>query len=222
MKIRIFLIMLAFCGSITGSAYAQGKIVMLNGKEKRFATAEVKGELIEYQPEDTTRNGTRKLDRYDVFSILRDDGTEEIIYNPDTVSGEDPTISEVRDYIIGERYAAITYRKPANFVTGLEVGFVSGFVLPVFYGVAVPIIYPAVIGQFTPKLETPLRYNYDIKTGGFVPLPEGTNVSNINVSKSFSAGYGKKARNMKIKSSLIGGGIGFALGATAIALILSR
>src|SRR6187200_3090079 len=116
MKIRIFLILLAF-NSMLGSAFAQGKIVMLNGNEKLFKTAEVKGEMIEYQPQGSSKPGFKKLDKYDVFSIVRDSSGEEIIYTPDTVSGDDPTAAEVRDYIIGERYTAFSYNKPANFVT---------------------------------------------------------------------------------------------------------
>src|SRR5688572_4388801 len=134
MKIRIFLILLAF-NSMWSTAFAQGKIVLLNGKEKLFKSAEIKGEVIEYQPQGTTKPGFKKLDKFDVFSIVRDSTGEEIIYAPDTVTGEDPTIAEVRDYIIGERYAAFSYNKPANFVTGLEVGVISGFALPIFYGI---------------------------------------------------------------------------------------
>lgn len=219
MKIRIFLSILAFCGLISGYAHSQGKIVLLNGKERRFSTAEVKGEVIVYQVEDTTKNKTKKVDRYDVFAIFRDSGVEEIIYTPDTVADEEPSVAEVRDYINGHRYANLTYRKPANFVTGLEVGVVSGFALPVFYGFGVPILYSVGLSQFTPKLKGPLTYNYNSAKDVLEPLPTDSATSNIHVTEAFSAGYGKKARNLKFKNSLIGGGIGFAIGASAIAII---
>ena len=222
MKIRIFLSLLTFCGMITGSAYSQGKIVLLNGKEKRFTTAEVKGESILYQPEGSTSTTYRNIDLYDVFSINRDGGTEEVIYNPDTISGEDLTINEVRDYIKGERYAELVYDKPVNFVTALELGAVSGFVLPVFYGIAVPLLYPIGLAQFTPKVKPPIMHNYNDLTGKFEALHPGTTSSNIIINDSFSAGYARRAKNIKFKKSLLGGGIGFAIGATAIALIISR
>ena len=219
MKTRIFLIILAFCGLSHTSTYSQGRIILLNGKEKQFRTAEVKGELIEYQPVDSTRN-LRKIDKYDVFSLLHDNGTEELIYNPDTVSGEDPTIDEARDYIKGERYAAMVYRKPLNFISGVAVGG-AGSILG-FYGLIVPVVYPAVLGRFTPKLKTPIEHNYNTTTGKFESLASPDATPNIAVTESFSAGYGKKARNMKIKNSLIGGGIGFAVGFSVLILVLGE
>lgn len=219
MQIRILLSILFFFGLSVSSAIAQGKLIMLNGKEKRFSTAEVKGEIIVYQPEDTTRNVNRKVDKYDVFAIVRADGSEEIIYNPDTVTGEDPTVAEVRDYIKGERFASQVYRKPLNLISGIAVGGAGSIIG--FYGLIVPVVYPAVLGRFTPDIKEPIAYNFNETTRKFDPISEGTS-TNINVSEAFSAGYGKKARNLKIKNSLIGGGIGFAVGITALILVLGN
>ena len=218
MKFRIFLLFLTFYGLSAGSAFAQGKLIMLNGNEKRFITAELKGEVIVYQPENKDTSTLRKIDKFDVFSILNDNGTEEIIYNPDTVSGEDPTVSEARDYIKGERYAGLVYKNPLNLVSGVVVGG-AGSVIG-FYGLIVPVIYPAVYGKFTPKLKQPLKLNYNASTGKFESLPAPGALSNVIVTESFSAGYGKKARNMKIKNSLIGGGLGFAVGIAVLVLVL--
>ncbi len=220
MKIRIFLSILAFCGMITGSAYSQGKIVLLNGKEKRFTTAEVKGEDILYQPEGTSPGTFRKVDRYDVFSINRDGSSEELIYNPDTVSGEDPTVSEVRDYIKGEQYAGLVYRKPLNLISGIAVGGAGSFLG--FYGLIVPVVYPAILGAVTPKIKGPLTHNYNETTGKFEPITTPDTAPNIAVTESFSAGYGKKARNMKMKNSMIGGGIGFAVGFSILYIVLAN
>jgi len=202
MKISLFLITLTFFG-LTGIAYGQGKIVLLNGSEKRFISAEVKGEDIVYQPEDSKNQKTKTVDRFDVFSIIRDSLGEEIIYNPDTVGDEDPPIDEVRDYIKGQQYATLTYHKPANFVTGLEIGMVSGFALPVFYGVGVPILYSIGLSQFTPKLKGPLKYNYNDSKMMIEPLPTDSAVSNIQLTEGFKTGYGKKARNIKFKKTLL-------------------
>lgn len=220
MQIRILLSILFFFGLSVSSAIAQGKLIMLNGKEKRFSTAEVKGEIIVYQPEDTTRNVNRKVDKYDVFAIVRADGSEEIIYNPDTVSGEDPTVAEVRDYIKGEQYADLVYKKPGNFVTAFQLGAVSGFTLPIFYGVAVPLLYPLAIAQFNPKIEYPIQYSYS-NTGTFTKI-HSDSLSNIIINDSFSAGYNKKASNIKVKNSLLGGSVGFAFGVIAIGLLIAK
>lgn len=204
-------------------SFAQGKIIFLNGNEKRFSIAEIKNDILQYTPESTGTKtpSPRKVDKYDVFSILNDDGSEEIIYKPDTTFNDDPSIEQVREYIKGEKYAALVYDKPANFVTGMQVGFTSGILLPAFYGLAAPIIYPAILGRFTPQLQTPLQYQYNPKTNDFVSISKDSTASPEVITEYFEAGYGKKARNMKIKSSLIGGAIGFGISASAMLYILS-
>ncbi len=204
-------------------SFAQGKIIFLNGNEKRFSVAEVKNDLLQYTPEANGKQtpSPRKVDKYDVFSILNDNGVEEIIYKPDTTYNDDPSVEQVREYIKGQKYAALVYHKPANFVTGMQVGFASGILLPAFYGIAAPIIYPAVLGRFTPKLQTPLQYQFDNKTNNFVAMTKDSIVTPEVINEYFEAGYGKKARNMKIKSSLIGGAIGFGISASAMLIILN-
>jgi hypothetical protein len=181
-------------------ACGQGKLVFLNGKEKRFVTAEVKGEYIVYQPEGAKEGVTKRADRFNVFSILKDNGTEEIVYSPDTIDDGDPTIAEVREYIKGENHADSVYKKPMNLISGIGVGLASS--AAGFYGIPIPIAYSTVIGQFNPKL----------------PKSEQIN----NYSEAFVAGYQKKARNKKIKSSLLGGVIGFSVGIASLILILGN
>lgn len=213
--------MLTGCFQYAG--YAQGTLIYLNGKEKRFSSAELKGEYIVYKPEKTDKGeqGIKKADKYNVFSILKDDGTEEVIYNPDTSFEDEPTVAEIRDYIKGEKYAAVQYNKPANFVTSMQIGFISGILLPPFYGIAAPIIYPGVLGLFPPKVKTPLTYQYDEKTRTYSAI-SGPEAGEKVVSDSFAAGYGRKARNIKMKHGLIGGAIGFSISATAMLLLLGN
>jgi hypothetical protein len=220
MKIKLFFLTLAGFAMLTGTAYPQGKLVMLNGKEKRFTSAEVKGETIVYQREEGNKTISRKVDKYDVFSILRDNGSEEIIYSPDTVAGLDPTISEVRDYIKGERYAGTVYRKPMNLISGIAVGGAGSMIG--FYGLIVPVVYPAILGRFTPKIKEPVTHNYNEITGKYDLITSPETTPNVVITEAFSAGYGKKARNMKIKNSLIGGGLGFAVGITVLALVFNN
>lgn len=223
MKLSKWLILGILACFLQQHSLAQGKIIFLNGNEKRFSIAEIKNDILQYTPEQTGQKtpSPRRVDKYDVFSILNDDGSEEVVYKPDTTFNDDPTVEQVREYIKGEKYAALVYNKPANFVTGMQVGFTSGILLPAFYGLAAPIIYPAVLGRFTPRLETPLQYQYNPKTNDFAPIPKDSVVTPDIITEYFEAGYGKKARNMKIKSSLIGGAIGFGISASAMLYILS-
>jgi len=200
MNLRFIVVLWLLTGLFCDRAVAQGKLVFLNGKEKRFSTAEVKGEYIVYQPEGSSKTWPRKADKYNVFSILKDDGTEEIIYTPDTSDGGDPTIEEVRDYIKGEKHAVEVYRKPMNLIGGIAVG-VAGSAAG-FYGIPVPLVYTTVLGLFDPKLP---RSERDL----------------VN-SEAYIAGYKRKAKNMKIKNSLIGGGIGFSVGLAAFIIILGN
>ena len=219
MKISLFLLTLT-CFGLTGTVYGQGRIVMLNGNEKRFSSAEIKGDVIVYQPEKGKTNLTKKLDIFDVFAIVRDKEGEQVVYKPDTVSGEDPSVDEVRDYIVGEKYASNVYRKPLNLISGIAAGGVGSMIG--YYGLIVPIVYPAVLGRFSPKLKQPLTLNYDAISGKFSPIDSSVSKPNIVVTEAFTAGYVKKARGMKIKNSLIGGGIGFAVGITILALVFDE
>src|SRR4029079_7873102 len=103
MSFRILLISGLFA-LLINDASAQGKLVYLNGKEKRFSSAEVKGEYIVYQPEGSKSHKVKKADLYNFFSINTDNGTEQVVYKPDTSEG-DPTVAELRDYIKGEKFA---------------------------------------------------------------------------------------------------------------------
>ena len=223
MKIR-FLILCSLIYFLNLScSFGQGKIILLNGKEKRFTTAEVKGEYLEYQPEGTELGTVKKLDRYDVFSLYYDQSGEELIYSPDTVSGEDPTVEEARDYINGEKYAMQVYFKQLNFMGGYVIGVGSSMVLGPFYGLAAPLVYPGIVGQFKPQIDTSISYHYDERTGVFdiKSLPDIQPTYQIP-SDAFRAGFVRKARSMKIKNGLLGGGIGFALGITAVIIFFDN
>lgn len=202
MTMNIKYILVVLCGLILGSELSagQGTLVFLNGKERRFETAEVRGEYIVYRPEGKSGAWLKRADKYNVFAIVSDSTGEKVVYEPDTSEGGDPTIQEVRDYIKGEQHAAKVYRKPMNFVGGFlsgAAGSAAGF-----YGIPAPLVYTTIVGRINPKLPKDER--------------------NENYSEMFVLGYQKKARNMKIKNSLIGGVIGFGVGITTLVLILGN
>lgn len=200
MNIKHILAVICYLLFHIGAASAQGTLLYLNGKEKRFSTAEIKGEYILYKPEHKEGNWFKRADRYNVFAIIRDETGEEIIYQPDTIEGGDPTIEEVRDYIKGGQFAIESYNKPANKGTSLYVGVASS--LAGFYGLPIPILYTTIIGTVSPKL----------------PKSE----LDANHSELFIVGYQKKSRNIKIKQSLIYGGIGFSVGVAWFAFVFAN
>ena len=196
----LLIILLANLTLVPLSGFAQGTIIFLNGKEKRFESAEVKGEYLHYSVEGDTMDYKKIVDRFNVFSLKYDSGVEDVLYQPDTAYGEDPSVEEVREYIKGEQYAMKVYRKPMNFITGVGVGMASS--AAGFYGIPIPLVYTTVLGRFSPK----------------VPASADGAVQ----SESFKMGYQKKARNMKIKNSLLGGAVGFAVGITALVVIFAN
>ncbi len=200
MNFRNILFILAAFNAVALPVAGQGKLVFLNGKVRHFDKAEVVGDFIVYQPEGQGKASLRKADKFNVFSIVNDDGSEMVIYDPDTSEGGDPSVAEVRDYIKGEQHAGIMYKKPMNVIGGVAVG-VAGSTVG-FFGIPVPFVYTTIVGSVNPKLPKAER--------------------NMNFSEAYVAGYQRKARNTKIKHSLIGGGIGFTVGIAVFAIILSN
>jgi hypothetical protein len=184
--------------SMAGTAYGQGTMLYLNGKQKRFATAEVKGDFIVYKPEGNQTEGVKKLEKFDVFALQFDDGRETVIYEPDTSYG-DPTVLQVRDYIKGEQLADSIYKKPLNFIGGVAFG-AGGALWSLFYGPIIPIVYATGISFATPK------------------IPQSELEREVR-SEDFIAGYERKARNKKTKNALLGGAIGFGVTAGVLLLI---
>jgi hypothetical protein len=186
-----------------GSASAQGHMQLLNGKERRYSTAAVKGEFIIYEPEGKAGK-SKKINRFDVFSLNPDNGPEEVLYEPDTAFNDDPPVEEVRDYVNGEKLALSYYKEHPRYpFSQIYFGFYSGFFgsLLGYYGAAVVPIYAIGVDRFGPD------------------LPK-ERMDEWNESAAFVTGYEKVMRNKKIKNSLIGGAIGFTVGITTLAVIL--
>ncbi len=184
---------------------AQGYLQLINGKQRRFSKAEVKGQFIRYVPEDKPTI-EKKIDRFDIFSVNYDDGKEDVLYNPDTTFVDEPSVEEVRDYIEGERLALKFYHENPKFAASqLYFGFYSGFFgsLLGYYGAAVPLVYSMGVDRFGP-----------VKPEGYMDEWKETD--------AFVSGYEKRMRNKKIKNSLIGGAVGFTIGITTLAVIFNE
>ncbi len=200
--VRRFLLLLIPALICSVYAISQNTILKLNGRTVPALRYELKGDWLYYVKTDDEKEKLRRLDKYDIFSVLKADGTEDVIYDPDTSLDGDPTEMEVRRYIMGEQHAMATYNKPFNRPVGAGVGLTSAF----FTGFYAPIgifTYTLIIGRFDTK---------DIPYSTMIE-PEVFN------TEEFRSGYKKYARNKKIKQSLVWGGIGFAVGFPAFFLI---
>lgn len=177
--------------------YAQQKIVLLSGKVIEIKDFVVKYDRISFSKISGNSEKKRSLDKYRVFSIINTDGTEQIIYEPDT--SLDLSVNQMRIYIEGEQAAMKYYKKPANAMAGFMAGVVGSYFT--FYGLPVPILYGALSGRISPK----------------VRLPEDAIYLNQK-EPEFIEGYKRKGRDIKTKQTLISGLIGFAMSVTFFSL----
>lgn len=182
------------------NASAQKTILYLNGKEKKIESYSMNNERLVFVPIDAL-DKKKSVDMYKVFSV-KDSLTDKeiIIYNPDTSEG-DLTREEMRMFIDGEQYAVKNYKDKTHKVAAAAIGIGSGIFT--FYGLIIPATYAVIGGRFSPA----------------VPMNLPNPPQSIN-EEMFKYGYQYKARAKKTKDNLIFGGIGFAVGFTAFAVIL--
>ncbi len=180
---------------ITHNSEAQVKIQMINGKVIDASSYTVGDLYITYIKLGTNKSRSKKVDRYDVFSILKADSSEEMVYMPDSL---DFSIKEAKEYIKGEQAAHLFYRKPANSIAAAAIG-VGSSVLS-FYALPVPMIYSVIIGRFnSKKLQLPDSYDQQLAS-----------------TEPFRLGYQKSARNIKIQQSLKWGYISLGISLAAV------
>ncbi|MCC6385623.1 MAG: hypothetical protein IT241_10760 [Bacteroidia bacterium] len=133
------------------------------------------------------------MDRYEVFSIQKADGSEEIVYDPDTINEADPNVEQVRRFISGQQYGMDLYHPGWTKIGGTVAGVGSGFIG--FYGPPGIFAYVLVAGKINTR-----------------KIPESAEIDPVVFnSEEFRLGYKKYTRNKIIRDGLIWGGIGFAV-----------
>lgn len=173
-------------------SFAQDKIVLLNGKVIELKSYTVNDEYIFYNRKDDTRSKQRLLEKLDVFSILKADSSEIVIYKDDTINGL--SIEQVRNYIRGEQGAMRFYNRQAHIGESAIIGMASSILI--FYSLPVPMFNAVILGRFSPKK---------------MQIPEGYDLP-YSKTEEYAVGYQKKARNLKIQQSIKWGYIGLGVG----------
>lgn len=186
----IIAILFLFAGLET--SYAQHKILMTNGKLIDAESYKIGDMFVTYTKSGDKKNGSRAVDRYDVFSIIKSDSTEEILYQP--VDTLDFTVDEARLFIQGEQMARTYYSGKGASISSALIG--AGSSLLYFYAIPIPMLYGIVLGRFNPK-----KMN----------LPDNFDPAIAN-TEAFRLGYNKSARNIKVQKSLKWGYIGLGAG----------
>jgi hypothetical protein len=195
MKLKLLVVIILLSG-INYCANAQGTIQMISGKLIKVDYYSVGDLFVSYKKQGDKKGNTKAVDRYDVFSIIKTDSSEQIIYAP--ADSLDYTVEEARQYIKGEQAAHLYYKKPGNGISAAAVGLGSSLLS--FYALPVPMIYAVALGRFNPKINQ-LPSNFDPQLAAAEP---------------FKFGYQKAARNIKIQQSLKWGYISLGVGLTAL------
>ena len=188
MRSVLFIIAFLFCST----AGAQDKLLLINGKVIEMKSYTINDEYIFYNKVDDSRSKSRVIERPDVFSILKADGSEFLIYQHDSVEGL--SVEQVRNYIRGEQAAMRFFNKQAHIGESAIVGMASSILI--FYSLPLPMFNAVILGRFSPK---------DMQ------IPEGYDQP-FSTTDEYRLGYQKKARNLKIQQSIKWGYIGLGVG----------
>ena len=188
--IKRFLFIILIANSL--AANAQEKMVLINGREIKIKSHVVNDDYVFYYRTDDIRNKKRLAEKIDVFSILKEDGYEEVIFQPDTVNGL--SLEEARNYIRGEQAAMKFYNEQAHIGESAIIGVASSILI--FYSLPLPMFNAVIMGKFSPKK---------------MKIPEGYDAP-YSATDEYKIGYQKKARNLKIQQSLKWGYIGLGVG----------
>ena len=193
MKQAGFLLSIILLNLVFTSAIAQDTLLLLNGKQRLirdFQYNNDKTSLIF----NTLKGKQKGVDLNDIFSVIDSTNHEHIFYSPDTIEFLLET-EQMRSYMLGERDARQQYKPRWAFISGFAAGVVS-----------------PVLGRYA--LVLPVSYGI---TTSFIPKPQTyLNTHNIGVNKPhYSLGYKDIIKQKRLRNSLLGGALGFAISAVA-------
>ena len=173
-------------------------IVFLNGEVKAVKVVDTVYHRIRFLPEKKKRKPkVMDVEKDRVFSIKFSDGQEKIIYFYDSALGNVFTVLEAKMFMLGEQEADKNYHNKWPFIIGFAAGTLSPVALP--NAVALSPIAPAV---------TPLHT--------LIPIIK-VNTKRIEKKNylqydTYLMGYEKVARKKNFMNSILGAGIGLAVG----------
>ncbi len=153
------------------------------------------------------RDKTRVLYCQEVFSVIEENGNEEVFYRC-REEGIDPTLEQFRDYLQGHYDARDNYKAKGAMFTGFALGAATVY--------AVPTIGLSTL--YAPALPT---------AGNIISGSIKIKAKNLNISPEYANnqcyidGYLEMAKRKKITRTLFGTSIGISVG-IASAIILFK
>jgi len=180
--------------------FAQSSFLTFNGKRIDFAEIDTIGqEYITYKMADGKH---KRIYKAEVFSITYPDFSAQIFYNTGDTIGDEFTADQMRSYLGGKANARQNYKNNRS-VYG---GFITGLIAPVVF----PAIgITSVLSPLAPLTEIAFVGVGNKKSKHFPMTKEQMD------DLHFKEGYLETARKKRITNSIIGSGIGLAVGITA-------
>ena len=206
MILRKFLTLIAVVFSInvfsqistTSDTSKMDTIFFLNGEVRAIKVVDTVYHLIRFLPEKRKKKpNVLDVEKDRVFSVKFSNGQERIIYFHDSTIGNVFTVLEAKMFMLGEREADQHYKNKWPFL----IGFIAGVGSPIALSNAVALspIAPAV---------TPLHT--------LIPVIKvnAKKIENKNYLQydTYLMGYEKVARKKNFMHSILGAGIGLAVG----------
>lgn len=200
---RLFpIILLCLIWSATG--IAQDTLITMAGYEIPCKVTNKEGYRIEFQIEK--RSGKikdRSMHKSEIFSLIQN-GSEEVLYSPDPILGDDLSVQEMRIFIAGERDARKYYDARPTFWVGFGASMAGAILASgaLLATLTLPILYP--LAQLIPIIKIKEKYISD---------------PNHRYNEVYAAGFESVARSKKLLGGLKGAFLGAAVGVLIIAII---
>ncbi len=178
---------------------AQNTLWLTNGKkieigEYKFANKD----FITYK---SLKNKSKSIETYEVFSLIENNGNEIVVYKQDTTYQGAFSILEMRAFVQGQTDANKNFKSPLITAGGIVLAGASSVVINPVFIILVSGAYCTTIGltkTSEKKLTIPLEYKNN---------------------EHYLLGYKKECKHKRIKSAILGSGIGLVVGFTTFALI---
>jgi len=173
-------------------------IFFLNGEINAVKVVDTVYHQIRFLPEIRTKKPhVKEVEKDRVFSVKFSNGKDRIFYFYDSAIGNVFTVMEAKMFMLGEQEADRSYRNKWPFIIGFAVGVLSPIALPnaVLLSPIAPALTPLhtlipVIKIDTAKIKNRNYLQYD----------------------TYLMGYEKIARKKNFSRSVVGAGIGLAVG----------
>jgi hypothetical protein len=186
----------------SGNMQAQFTLILIDRPFIQADTFSTSPEYIEYRK--SGKRKIRQIERDKVFAIQPVNGQEIVVYSTDSLEGNWYSVSQMRDYILGQEDARKGYRKRAN--RGAVAGVFAGAGASAFsrlYGPAMIAIYPGVLGYLRPAFSEKYGFQPEMIENAF-----------------YREGYGTMAKRMSTRRAFWATFAGYLAGAVAFTIIL--